>query len=235
MNIIITGAARGIGYQTVKILAADKANKIIAVSRNTLALQKLKDECAKAGNTIGIISIDLANENLSEKLVPAIQDQFSYVDVLINNAGTLVNKPFEQISDRDLEQIYNVNVLSLFKLTRDLIPLLTQSKLRAHVVNISSMGGILGSVKFPGLTAYSSSKGAVAILTECLAEEFKQSNLSFNCLALGAAQTEMLEEAFPGYKAPLTALQMAAYIADFALNGHKYFNGKVLPVSLSTP
>ncbi|MCC6690781.1 MAG: SDR family oxidoreductase, partial [Bacteroidia bacterium] len=209
--------------------------KIRAVSRNTLALQKLKDECAKAGNTIGIISIDLANENLSEKLVPAIQDQFSYVDVLINNAGTLVNKPFEQISDRDLEQIYNVNVLSLFKLTRDLIPLLTQSKLRAHVVNISSMGGILGSVKFPGLTAYSSSKGAVAILTECLAEEFKQSNLSFNCLALGAAQTEMLEEAFPGYKAPLTALQMAAYIADFALNGHKYFNGKVLPVSLSTP
>ena len=92
-----------------------------------------------------------------------------------------------------------------------------------------------GSAKFPGLTAYSSSKAAIAGLTECLAEELKDKNISVNCLAIGAVQTEMLEEAFPGYKAPLSPKQMAEYIFDFALKGHQYYNGKILPVSSSTP
>ena len=97
------------------------------------------------------------------------------------------------------------------------------------------MGGIQGSAKFAGLSAYSSSKGAVITLTELLAEEFKESGPSFNALALGAVQTEMLEEAFPGFKAPVSALEMAEYIQKFALLGHKYYNGKVLQVSNSTP
>jgi 3-oxoacyl-[acyl-carrier protein] reductase len=97
------------------------------------------------------------------------------------------------------------------------------------------MGGIQGSSKFPGLAAYSSSKGALITLTEMLAEEYKESNISFNALALGAVQTEMLAEAFPGYQASTTAREMARFIADFALNGHQFFNGKVLPVAHSTP
>jgi 3-oxoacyl-[acyl-carrier protein] reductase len=105
----------------------------------------------------------------------------------------------------------------------------------SHVVNISSMGGINGSVKFSGLSAYSAAKGGLGILTECLAEEYRDSGISFNCLALGSVQTEMLEEAFPGYRAPLTAHEMARFIVDFAINGHKFFNGKILPVSISTP
>ena len=97
------------------------------------------------------------------------------------------------------------------------------------------MGGVQGSMKFPGLAAYSSSKAAVITLTELWAEEFKETGPSFNVLALGAVQTEMLEEAFPGYKAPNTALEMASYIKDFALTGHKFYNGKLLQVSSSTP
>ena len=104
-----------------------------------------------------------------------------------------------------------------------------------HVVTVSSMGGVQGSMKFPGLSAYSSSKGAVITLTELLAEEYKETGPSFNVLALGAVQTEMLEEAFPGYQAPVTALEMATYIKDFALTGHKLYNGKLLQVSNSTP
>ena len=106
---------------------------------------------------------------------------------------------------------------------------------KGHVLNITSMGGVQGSAKFPGLSAYSSSKGALVILTELLAEEFKDSGPSFNALALGAVQTEMLEEAFPGYKAPVSAAQIGEYIIDFALNGHQFYNGKVLPISSSTP
>jgi NAD(P)-dependent dehydrogenase (short-subunit alcohol dehydrogenase family) len=97
------------------------------------------------------------------------------------------------------------------------------------------MGGFQGAAKFPGLSAYSSSKAALAGLTECLAEELKSKNISVNCLAIGAVQTEMLAKAFPGYKAPLKPNQMAEFICNFALTGHTYFNGKIIPVASTTP
>jgi NAD(P)-dependent dehydrogenase (short-subunit alcohol dehydrogenase family) len=161
-----------------------------------------------------------------------ISSTFGSVDVLINNAGSLVNKPFMEISSSEFEAVFQVNVFAVATLIRLILPLMNQ---KGHVVNISSMGGVQGSAKFPGLSAYSSSKGALVILTELLAEEFKESGPSFNALALGAVQTEMLEEAFPGYQAPLSAAQMAEYIIDFALKGHQFYNGKVLPISSSTP
>lgn len=233
MNIIVTGASRGIGYETVKILAADTGNKIIALARNRGALEKLKRECNR-GN-VYIVAIDLADRNMKKKLIPFIQKQFKFIDILINNAGAIVNKPIQSTSDKELENVYNVNVLSVYRLIRDLIPLLKRQKRGSHIVNISSMGGVQGSVKFSGLSAYSSSKGAVAVLTECLAQELKQFNISVNCLALGSVQTEMLRKAFPGYKAPLSAIQMADFVANFALAGNQHFNGKILPVSISTP
>ena len=96
------------------------------------------------------------------------------------------------------------------------------------------MGGIQGSMKFPGLAAYSSSKGAVITLSELLAEEYKEQGIAFNVLALGAVNTEMLQEAFPGYEAPISATEMADYIFNFALTGNKYHNGKIIQVSSST-
>jgi NAD(P)-dependent dehydrogenase (short-subunit alcohol dehydrogenase family) len=97
------------------------------------------------------------------------------------------------------------------------------------------MGGIQGSAKFPGLSLYSAAKGAVAVLTEAMAEELKERGISVNCLAFGAVQTEMLARAFPGYQAPINPDQIANFVADFCINGQKYFNGKILPVSISTP
>ena len=97
------------------------------------------------------------------------------------------------------------------------------------------MGGVQGSVKYSGMAYYSASKAALATLTECLAEEYKERGIFFNCLAFGAVQTEMLTEAFPGYKAPITATEAAHFVVDFALTGHRYFNGKILPVSVTTP
>ncbi|MDX1314389.1 MAG: SDR family NAD(P)-dependent oxidoreductase, partial [Eudoraea sp.] len=158
--------------------------------------------------------------------------EWGQVDVLINNAGLLLNKPFLESTKKEFEQVYAVNVFGVAELIKAVLPFMGQT---GHVVNISSMGGVQGSAKFPGLSAYSSSKGALITLTELLAEEFKDKGPSFNVLALGAVQTEMLEEAFPGYQAPLSAGKMAAYIQWFALEGHRYYNGKVLPVSKSTP
>lgn len=236
MNIIVTGASRGIGYELVKLLSTDSKNTVIAISRNGSKLDQLKDECLSQNSSANVMPIvcDLSDKNAIEGLVSELQKKIRSVNILINNAGALVNKPFETISTADLEYVYNVNVFSVVRLIQGIFPLL-DSKQRSHIVNISSMGGFQGSAKFSGLSAYSSSKAALACLTECLAEEFKEKNIAFNCLALGATQTEMLNEAFPGYKAPLTADKMAAFIADFSLNAHQYMNGKIIPVSLSTP
>ena len=166
------------------------------------------------------------------KLEDFIKTHWKQVDILINNAGALVNKPFSETTMDDFQYVYKTNVFGVAEMTRIVVPFM---KKESHVVTISSMGGVQGSMKFPGLAAYSSSKGAVITLTELLAEEYKETGPSFNVLALGAVQTEMLQEAFPGYQAPTTALEMAQYIFDFSLNGHKYYNGKLLQVSNSTP
>jgi NAD(P)-dependent dehydrogenase (short-subunit alcohol dehydrogenase family) len=234
MNIVITGASKGIGFEIVKAFAYEAGNKIIAISRNRKLLMALKSECAMQVGTsnVFIFPFDLELGNIRSELYNQISKQIPSVDLLINNAGLLVNKPMEEITDHDFERVFNVNVKSVFVLIQSLLPLFNRD---AHIVNISSMGGFQGSAKFPGLSIYSASKGALAVLSECLAEEFKERKIKVNCLALGAVQTEMLADAFPGYQAPVIARDMAKFISDFAMNGHRFFNGKVIPVSIATP
>ncbi len=222
-TFLVTGASRGVGFEICKQAAAN-GHRAIALSRNISPLKGIPD--------VHPFSVDLSLESEVDDFVKEISSSFKIIDVLINNAGSLINKPFLKISSSDFEAVFKVNVFAVANLTRLMIPMMNA---RGHVLNITSMGGVQGSAKFPGLSAYSSSKGALVILTELLAEEFKDSGPSFNALALGAVQTEMLEEAFPGYKAPVSAAQIAEYIIDFALNGHQFYNGKVLPISSSTP
>lgn len=234
MNIVVTGTSRGIGYETVKLFAAAGHNKILAVSRNKTGLEKLRSDCEKENETskIFIVDVDIAGDNFESRVVREVRENLGTVDILLNNAGALVNEPLDRLTKGDFDLMFGVNVKSAFLLIQNLLPYFNPG---AHIVNISSMGGVQGSVKFNGLSLYSASKGALAVLTECLALELKDRGISVNCLALGAAQTEMLAEAFPGYQAPLGATEMAGFIADFSMNGHKWFNGKILPVALSTP
>jgi 3-oxoacyl-[acyl-carrier protein] reductase len=224
-NVIITGCSRGIGYELARLFAQN-GHKVLALSRNDKPIKELENK------NISAFPFDICSDKDFEKLEEFLKDNWGTVDILINNAGQLLNKPFLQTSRIEFEEIYKVNVFGVAELTRLLIPKMSR---RGHVVTISSMGGVQGSMKFPGLSAYSSSKGAVITLTELWAEEFKETGPAFNVLALGAVQTEMLEEAFPGYKAPVSAEDMAAYIMDFAMKGQGYFNGKLLQVSISTP
>jgi short-subunit dehydrogenase len=178
------------------------------------------------------VAIDITDKNELSVFGDQLQQKQINIDALINNAGALINKPFGETTAKDFETIYQVNVFGLANLTRMVLPFINSN---GHVLNISSMGGVDGTSKFPGLAAYSSSKGAVNILTELLAEEYKDSGPAFNALALGAVQTEMLEQAFPGFQAPVSAAEMAVYVLNFALQGQQFFNGKILPVSSSTP
>ena len=224
-QVIITGTSRGIGYELVKLFAK-AGHKVLALSRNAQPQNDLHLD------SVTSVAFDLTKPEDFIWVEDFIETNWEHVDILINNAGTLINKPFSETTFSDFEKVYKTNVFGVAEMIRVCAPFM---KKKGHVVNISSMGGVQGSIKFSGLSAYSSSKGAVITLTELLAEEYKETGPSFNVLALGAVQTEMLAEAFPGYQASMTAKEMANYIFDFALNGNKFYNGKLLQVSSSTP
>ena len=217
-TLLVTGASRGVGFAICKKASAN-GHRAIALSRNISPLKGIPN--------VHPFSVDLSIESEVVDFVKEISTSFKSIDVLINNAGSLINKPFLEISSSDFEAVFKVNIFAVATLTRLILPMMNA---KGHVLNITSIGGVQGSVKFPGLSAYSSSKGALVILTELLAEEFKDSGPSFNALALGAVQTEMLEEAFPGYKAPVSAAQMAEYIIDFASGFlNNYFTSSNIP------
>jgi len=223
-NIIVTGTSRGIGYE-LALKFAEAGHQVLAISR------KIPQTLLQHQN-ITCLSVDLSDETALDQVESFLSSTWKKVDAVVHNAGALLLKPFAETTQADFEHIYKVNVFAVANLTRICIPYLEKG---SHVVTISSIGGVRGSLKFAGLAAYSSSKGAVITLTELLAEEYKEKGISFNVLALGSVQTEMLNEAFPGYQAPISAEGMATYIYDFTLNGNKYFNGKVLEVSSTNP
>jgi short-subunit dehydrogenase len=223
-NIIITGTSRGIGYE-MALQFANSGHQVLAISRKT-------SQVLMEHENITCLPIDISDENQLQQVQNFVSKTWKKVDILIHNAGSLLHKNFTEITSQEFQNIYKVNVFAVAELTKICIPFMGKG---SHVVTISSMGGIQGSIKFAGLSAYSSSKGAVITLSELLAEEYKESGISFNVLALGAVNTEMLQESFPGYEAPLSAKEMADYIFNFSLTGNKYYNGKVLQVSASTP
>lgn len=239
MNIVITGASRGVGYQSALQLSKEKNNTIYALSRDAGGLKKLTDESGTK-NIVPILC-DITDEGMVSKAAKEITESSPGIDVLINNAGYLINKPFEALTLHDWQRTYAVNVFGVFQVTQKLLPLLRRGSLspgkniHAHIVNISSMGGIQGSLKFRGLSAYSSSKGALITMTECLSEELKEEGIRVNCIALGSVETEMFSAAFPGLKASAKADEMGAWVARFGMEGYLYFNGKTLPISTATP
>jgi NAD(P)-dependent dehydrogenase (short-subunit alcohol dehydrogenase family) len=234
MNIIITGASSGVGFEAVIELILSGNHKVIALARSQDKLERLLEiahglnpDCQLYALTFDIVHDDY--QGLQQFIELNFDNQ---VDILINNAGVLINKPFTQLLETDFVEMLQSNFIGHVRIIQALLPLIPAG---GHILNIGSMGGYPGSAKFPGLSAYSASKSALHTLTECLAQELADQDIKVNCLALGSAQTEMLEKAFPGYQSPVLAFEMGKYIADFALTGHKFFNGKVLPVAVSTP
>lgn len=231
MNIVVTGASRGIGFEICKSFLL-RGDNVYAIARSKKKLQEL----SSFGNAsqLELMAADLTEQDQLDKCCALLTERCNGIDVLINNAGYLVNKKFQETTLADFNKSVAVNLRVPYFLTQAVLPLLRRGK-SAQVVNIGSMGGYPGSSKFPGLSIYSTVKGALATLSECLAEELQEHHIKVNCLALGAVQTEMLEKAFPGYIAPVSPKEMAAFIQNFILEMSSCMNGKVVPVSLNTP
>jgi NAD(P)-dependent dehydrogenase (short-subunit alcohol dehydrogenase family) len=218
-NVIITGTSSGLGFELVNKFIAENYN-IISLSRSTCSIKSsLVEHC----------NFDITNPKSISELKKLIQSKYKTLDILINNAGILINKPFVELSKKEFISVYDVNFFGVIELIQGILPFF---KSKSQIINISSIGGINGTNKFKGLSAYSSSKGALNILTEVLAEEFKETGPVINSLCLGSVQTKMLEQAFPGYKAQVQPREMANFIYDFSQSGGKVFNGKIIPISL---
>jgi 3-oxoacyl-[acyl-carrier protein] reductase len=223
-TIVVLGASQGIGAALVNVFAANSSNQVYALSRQ---LDKMQQEFQQAN--VHSLHIDLLTDVHAQIAALALPNK---IDILVNNAGLLINKPFETITHQDFHNSYQVNVIGIMEATQALLLKLSAG---SHIVNISSMGGFQGSLKFAGLAAYSTAKAALCSFTEMFAEEYKESGIHMNCLCLGAVKTEMLAQAFPGYQAPTTAEEMANYIANFAEHSGQLLNGKIIPVSASNP
>ena len=235
MNIVITGASSGVGFEAVLELILSNNNSVVALARSADKLRTLNN-IANALNPECVLypkQFDIIHDDYDTDLVPFVRQHVGTIDILINNAGALINKPFEELSQLDFVDMLQHNFLGHVKMIQHMLPYMNPN---AHIVNVGSMGGFQGSAKFPGLAAYSASKAALHSLTESLATELdSHKKIKVNCLALGSAQTEMLEEAFPNYQSPITASEMGQFVASFALTGHKFNHGKIIPVAVTTP
>ncbi len=227
--VVVTGASRGIGSATVEALVREHGKKVVAISRDHRGLHRLIE---MHPGEVEALQMDISTEDAPIRIKEHVAGR--RVRALVHNAGLLHSKPMGEHAARDLQHLFNVNVVAPLLITQALLDVLDGDP-AGHIVHIGSMGGFQDSVKFPGLVAYSASKAALACQAQCLAEEFSSRSIRSNCLALGSVDTEMLRAAFPGYKAAMAAVEMGSFIARFALEGHHLFNGKVLPVATSTP
>lgn len=231
MNIIVNGGTRGIGRETALFLAKKEDNTVLVTGRNRDALNQLGT--VPAAGRIITYQLDISEfEGQATAFAKAVSSSLGTVDVLINSAGLLISKSFAGFTSEEVRKIMETNFFGPASVIRTLLPLMKKG---SHIINISSMGGFQGSSKYRGLSYYSASKAALSCLSECLAEEFREEGIIVNCLALGSVQTEMFEEAFPGFKAPVKADEMAELIGEFAVKGSRFFNGKVIPVAFSNP
>jgi NAD(P)-dependent dehydrogenase (short-subunit alcohol dehydrogenase family) len=222
-TVLITGAGKGIGFETVKAFLNDPLYQVIATSRNTTLLEQINHPC------LHIVQGDLIDHY--QEVLNQVLEISGHMHIIINNAAAILNKAIVETTNEEIDRVMQTNFTVPYKLIRDVSKILAPG---AHIVNISSMSGFQGSKKFKGLSVYSASKAALAALSECVAEEWRDRNIACNCLALGAVDTEMIRISIPGINPEVKAEQMATYICEFAKTGHLLCNGQVLPVTLVT-
>lgn len=224
---VVVGSSSGIGKEIIRNLSSNPSYEVYALSRNISAISNE----LSAHENIHFWPFDLT-KNVKEQLEKSPLNGLT-IDYLINNAGVLIKKSFENLQEDDFLTSFRTNSLGVMQTVQALLKQFNKNG--THIVNISTMGAFQGSAKFPELIAYGTTKAAICNFTELFAAEFSESSLKMNCLCLGAVNTPMLQTAFPGYEAQISAEKMAEYIINFTVHSGQFINGKIIPVSISTP
>lgn len=223
-TVVITGSSRGIGKELV-LQFAEANFQVYALSRNARQVRAYAD---------GYSNVTALETDINEWADAAalLGQHVKTIDILIHNAAAFINKPFTEMRYEDMQTVYHTNVMVPYFLSQALVNLMPA---QSQIIAISSVGGVGGSMKFPGLSVYSSSKGALNIIVECLAEELRDRQIFVNALALGSSQTEMFNAAFPDLEAASSPQEMANYILNFAKNAVPLINGKTFSISSQNP
>lgn len=190
---IVTGAARGIGAATAHLLAAQGAR--VVVSDIDLALAESVSEAIRADGLEAIsLRCDVAQAAETESLVRNTVEKWGRLDILVNNAGICPRIPVDEMTEEWFDRIVNINMKSVFFLTRAAAEAMKVSGF-GRVVNVSSTGGRIGGVH--NTTVYSGTKGAVLAMTKSLARHYAPYNILINAVAPGAVDTRMFENIAP--------------------------------------
>ena len=220
--VIITGAGNGIGLATTNNILSEFPNiKVIAIARNISKLKKISSKNLQIIQADLLVDMDKINKLIGKQKI----------DGLLNNAGILIKKPVENLRQKDFEIIYKTNVYVPFQLATSLLNNFT---VNSHILNIGSMGGFQNTIKFPEMVFYSSSKAALHCMSQCLAVDFEPKKINVNCLSIGSVETEMVKQAFPGFKPPITAKTISKFISWFLIHGQNFMNGQIIPVQLKS-
>lgn len=225
-TVLITGATSGIGKQLCK-LYVKKGWEVWGLGRSQEKLDKLKKEL----NQIQLIKSDLKEFDI--KSFKKQTKELKKLNLLINNAGYLKKQSLTELDINDFIDTYKVNVFSVHQIIQAVLTKLKKSK-NASIINIGSAGGVTNTLKFQGMSAYSSSKGALSIYSECIATELRTEGINVNCLALGAVDTKMLNQAFPDTNYKVEAKKMASYVYSFSQES-KIINGQTLIIANNNP
>ncbi|HLG78195.1 MAG TPA: SDR family NAD(P)-dependent oxidoreductase [Ktedonobacteraceae bacterium] len=221
--VIITGAGRGVGRAAAQLFAGAGA-RVVLFSRTRSEL----DECAalitSSGGHALPISGDVADEEQVRSLFQRVHEVYGRVDVLINSAGIVAVRPFVDMDIETWDRVIAVNLRGTFLCCHEAFRIMAAQR-QGVIINISSLSGVKGVEKFPGLSAYNVSKAGVAGLTEILAVEGKAHNIRVCAVSPGAVDTEMLRQAAPHLKAGMTPTDLAEILLFLADDSGRMFSG----------
>ncbi|MGA6990569.1 MAG: SDR family NAD(P)-dependent oxidoreductase, partial [Nitrososphaeraceae archaeon] len=175
-------AASGIGLGIAHLFVKEGA-KVVFSDINKSG----KAAADTAGKSAIFIECDISNTESVKNLVTKTVQAFGTIDILINNAGILHQKPISETSDEDWNAVIDTNLKGPFLLTREVLPTF-EKKRKGKIVNIASIAGIIG---YENLSAYCASKGGIIAMTRSLALEFAPKNINVNCICPGAIMTGM--------------------------------------------
>jgi NAD(P)-dependent dehydrogenase (short-subunit alcohol dehydrogenase family) len=228
---IITGAGRGIGRAAARLFAREGA-RVVLFSRTASQLTEVASEITSEGGKEGqalVVVGDVSREEDVVALFQQVKHAYGRVDILVNCAGIVAVRPFVEMDVATWDSVMGVNLRGTFLCCLEAFQLMAAQQ-QGVIINFSSLSGVKGVEKFPGLSAYNVSKAGVAGLTEILAVEGKPYNIRVCAVSPGAVETAMLHEAAPHLKAGMTPDDMAEILLFLASDAGRMLSGSNIEI-----
>ncbi|MFJ7638327.1 SDR family NAD(P)-dependent oxidoreductase [Peribacillus sp. NPDC097225] len=215
---VVTGGGRGIGKET-SILLAQLGATLAVLSNDQEEINNTVTQIISNGGNAKAYFCDLTSRDTIEQTFKQIETDLGHVDILINNAGSMVIKPFLETSIEEWDSIQDLNVRGMYLATRAVVPNMIK-QLEGIIINISSIWGLKGG---PDRSAYITAKHAVIGFTKALGEEFKPFNIRVNAVCPGPVATKMMEDLAPTVNKDnwLHPIDIAEIIVDLCLEKTK--------------